>query len=203
LQLLQAEAGVTFHVISVVPAKADTVQGTLLVLNPDEEILKVTQDWAKPFVDERAVLAVLPRGGVPSRWTIKNPPNYVERAHALIGSTADTGRVRDVAGAARLFDETHKGKIAWRVVGRGQAGVIAAYAALFEPAIKEVVIVDPPVSHRDGPHFLNVLRVIDIPSALGALAPRPLTLINAKDEAFDRTALIYKAAGAADKFMRE
>ncbi len=202
LQLMQAEPGVTFHIISVVPAKEETKEGTLLVLNPDEEILKVTQDWAKPFVDERTVLAVLPRGGVPLRWTGNKTPNYVERAHVLIGSTVDTGRVRDVAGAARLFDERHKGKIAWRVVGRGQAGAIAAYAALFEPSIKEVVIVDPPSSHRDGPHFLNVLRVVDIPSALGLLAPRPLTLINAKDEAFDRTAQIYKTAGAPEKFQR-
>lgn len=212
LQPLQTDAGVTFHFITVVPPKVkkekddakdeETTEGTLLVLNPDEEILKVTQDWAKPFVDERAVVAVLPRGGVPLRWTGGKPPNYVERAHALIGSTVDTGRVRDVAGAARLFDERHKGKIAWRVVGRGQAGVIAAYAAMFEPSIKEVVIVDPPSSHRDGPHFLNVLRVVDIPSALGLLAPRPLTLINAKNEAFDRTAQLYKTAGASEKFQR-
>jgi len=39
--------------------------------------------------------------------------------------------------------------------------------------------------------------------ALGLLAPRPLTLINAKDKAFDRTAEIYKLAGAADKFQRK
>ena len=55
------------------------------------------------------------------------------------------------------------------------------------------------MSHRDGPHFLNVLRVLDIPEALGLLAPdMKLTLVgkNAKDKAFDRTAAIYKPAGA-------
>jgi hypothetical protein len=30
-----------------------------------------------------------------------------------------------------------------------------------------------------------------------------LTLINAKDPAFDKTAAIYKLAGAADKFERK
>jgi hypothetical protein len=90
-----------------------------------------------------------------------------------------------------------------RFVGYGKIGIIATYAALFEPSIAEVVIVDPPLSHRDGPIFLNVLRVLDIPEALGLLAPRPLTLINAKDKAFDRTAEIYKLAGAADKFQRK
>ena len=60
--------------------------------------------------------------------------------------------------------------------------------------------------HRGGPHFLNVLRVCDIPEALGLLAPDvKLTLVgkNAKDKAFDRTAALYKAAGVADKFKRE
>ena len=63
-----------------------------------------------------------------------------------------------------------------------------------------------PLSHRDGPHFLNVLRVLDIPEALGLLAPDvKLTLIgkNAKDKAFDKTAAIYELAGAKDKFKRE
>jgi hypothetical protein len=91
----------------------------------------------------------------------------------------------------------------WRIVGCGQAGILAAYAALFEPSIAEVIIVDPPTSHKDGPIFLNVLRVLDIPDALGMLAPRPLTLINARDKAFDRTAQIYKLAGAEAKFQRK
>ena len=91
-----------------------------------------------------------------------------------------------------------------RLIGRGQAGVIAAYAALFEPSVKEVVIIDPPASHRDGPIFLNVLRVLDIPEALGMLAPDvKLTLVNGKDKAFDRTAQLYKIAGAEDKFQRK
>ena len=82
--------------------------------------------------------------------------------------------------------------------------MLAAYAALFERSIKPVVIIDPPVSHKEGPYFLNVLRVCDIPEALGLLAPDvKLTLIGAKDAAFDRTAAIYKAAGTADKFVRK
>jgi hypothetical protein len=48
-----------------------------------------------------------------------------------------------------------------------------------------------------------VLRVLDIPDALGLLAPRRLTLVNAKDKAFDRTAEIYRLAGAADRLQRK
>ena len=39
--------------------------------------------------------------------------------------------------------------------------------------------------------------------ALGMLAPTPLTLIGAKDAAFDKTVEIYKAAGAGDKISRK
>ena len=84
-----------------------------------------------------------------------------------------------------------------------QANILAARAALFEPSIEEVVLIDPPASHKQGPHFLNVLRVLDIPEALGLLAPRKLTLINAKHRAFDRTAEIYRIAGAANKLTRK
>ena len=67
-----------------------------------------------------------------------------------------------------------------------------------------MVIIDPPKSHKEGPIFLNVLRVLDIPEALGLLAPNVrLTLINARDPAFDRTEQMYRLAGAADKLTRK
>jgi len=89
------------------------------------------------------------------------------------------------------------------VIGQGNNGIIAAYAALFEPSIKEVVVIDPPKSHKEGPYFLIVLRVLDIPDLLGLLAPTPLTIIGGNDPAFDRTAEIYRLAGAADKLKRK
>ena len=89
------------------------------------------------------------------------------------------------------------------LAGSGQAGILAAYAALFDPSIKEVVVINPPRSHKEGPYFLNVLRVLDIPEALGLLAPTPLTIIGGDDAAFERTAEIYRLAGAGDKLKRK
>jgi len=71
--------------------------------------------------------------------------------------------------------------------------------ALRAPAVAEVVVVDPLASHRDGPIFLNVLRVLDVPGALGLLAPRPLTLIGAKGDAWSLTRAPSERAGAATK----
>jgi hypothetical protein len=128
------------------------------------------------------------RGG----WTSKNPPNTIERSYALLGATADSDRVLQLMGGLSGTSV---------LVGQGRSGVIAAYAALLSGK-GEVVLVDPPASHREGPQFLNVRRVLDIPEALGCLAPRKLTLVNAKDPAFDRTVEIYRRAGAADKIER-
>ncbi len=164
----------------------------LIVLDQEDKTGAVP-DWARGIVGKDAVSLLKPRGG----WTRKNPPNTVERSMALLGTTVDAGRVWDVIAGARQAKE------ALFLAGRGQAGILAAYAALFEPSVQGVTVVDPPASHREGPQFLGVLKVMDIPEALGCLAPRPLTLVNARDAAFEHTAEIYKAAGVADRLERK
>jgi hypothetical protein len=106
--------------------------------------------------------------------------------------------VWDIAAVARHLN----GDGPIKVIGRSQAGILGAYAALFEPVIQEVVAVEPPASHTEGPIFLNVLRVLDIPDALGLLAPRTLTIVNAGNSAFDKTREIYSRAGAENKLRR-
>jgi dienelactone hydrolase len=177
----------------------------LIVLDPDEELAKLPE-WARGIVGGDSVLLLSARGLGPGAWTRDKFPNPVERSMALLGETVDGGRVWDVmVVAGRRAAEG----VRWRAAGRGRAGILAAYAALYQPAIEAVVAIAPPASHRPksegeeyGPPLLNVLRVMDIPEALGCLAPRPLTLIGAKDSAFDRTAAIYRLAGAADRFER-
>ncbi|AWM41246.1 Prolyl oligopeptidase family protein [Gemmata obscuriglobus] len=183
---------------------------TLLVLNPEEEPDQVESGWGNRFVNSALRVAVAPRGGFGSAWTRKNPPNTVERSFALLGRTADTGRVLDVMAVLSHWKKsvTDADKpLQVRVAGRGPAGVIAVYAAILAPGtVQEVVLIDPPVTHRDGPHFLNVMRVLDVPDALGLLAPTVrLTLAGerAKDKAFERTAAVFAAAGAKDKLKRE
>ena len=138
-----------------------------------------------------------PRGIGDTRWTTKNPPNTVSRSHVLVGRTVDTGRVYDVIATARQLREQHQ-ESRIEVIGEGAGAILAAYAALWEPDIDAVTMHQPAVTHMDtsAPQFLNVLRVADIPEVLGMLAPRALTIVSG-DEAFQKTAAIYKAAGAA------
>lgn len=140
-----------------------------------------------------------------TEWTKKSPPNYVERSHMLLGRTGDQGNVRDMIAIKKNIEEDiSRSKpmvFRWTFAGGGQNGIVAVYAALFDQTVAEVIVVSPPTSHKDGPHFPGILREIDIPDALGLLAPRPLTIIG-DDPAFDRTAEIYRLAGASDKLKR-
>jgi dienelactone hydrolase len=158
--------------------------------------------WAKAYLGEGGDVFVYPRGFGIYSYSRKSPPNYVERSHALLGQTVDEGRVRDIVEAAA----SSTGAPEWRIIGRGKNGVLGAYAALLygeKLNIREVVILRPPITHWDGPIFLNVLRTLDTPEGLGLLAPEiKLTLVDVKDKAFDRTAKLYKLAGAEKQFQR-
>jgi dienelactone hydrolase len=184
--------------------KVDDTSPLLIFLDTS---FNVPEKRAEPLVKENGkheLVFVIPIGQNPFTWswTKKSPPNYVERSHVLLGHTTDEGKILDFLESVRYLQKEW-GLKEIRIGGYGRDGILAAYAALLDPSITEVIIVDPPKSHKEGPYFLNVLQVLDIPDALGMLAPRKLTLINANDPAFDRVERIYKLAGAADKLTRK
>jgi hypothetical protein len=57
-----------------------------------------------------------------------------------------------------------------KLEARGAMAGVALYAALFEPAVTELELYDLPRSHMQGPHLLNVLRVVDMPQVLAMAA---------------------------------
>jgi len=178
---------------------------SLIVTSRDEAPDDAAAAFEEIIRDDYYAMVTGIRAGLDNRWTVKNPPNTIERSLALLGQTVESNQVRDVTSVIAHQDTWAKKADRMRVLGRGPSGVVGVYAVLFmRGPIDEVVILNPPSSHRDGPHFLNVDRVIDLPTALGLLAPDvKLTLIGAKDRAFDKTAEIYKLAGAGEKFTRK
>jgi dienelactone hydrolase len=177
-----------------IPGKENSTTCWIIALNP-EESLGTVPDWAKKTVGNDAVVLLAARGCGPLAWEDK-APFTIQRSLALLGRTVDSGRAADITS---FTEYTHHvaSNINWKIVGRGQMGVIAAYGAILAPqhCLSEIVVIDPPVSHRDGPIFLNVLRVLDISEALGLLAPRRLTIHTNQPDAFQRTSAIYRAAG--------
>lgn len=160
--------------------------------------------WLKPLADEQDGLYVCePRGVGDTRWTRKNPPNYVERAHYLLGRTVDSGRVWDLAATARYLNALAESRARVYLAGEGAGAVLSVYAALLEPEIAGVALWHPTASHMDAPALLNVLRVCDIPQAVGMLAPRPVWIYGMPADWHDAPGRIFKAAGATGKCVEQ
>jgi hypothetical protein len=114
-----------------------------------------------------------------------------------VGQTIDSMRLMDVIQAYRALAE-HPNVDTARITvsGKGISGGIAMYAAILEPRIHQVLLIDPPASHREGPIFLGILRHTDLPEAAALLAPRRLNFYNHMPAAFAYTRDVY---GVLDK----
>jgi hypothetical protein len=160
--------------------------------------------WLNNVAGEQdAVYVCEPRGSGGSGWTRKNPPNYVERSHYLLGRTTDSGRVWDLAATARHVRARHGDQAEVYLAGEGAAAVLAVYAALLESDVAGLVLYQPAATHmsESAPALLNVLRVCDLPEAVGMLAPRPVTLVSGAADWSPRTAAVYRSARAEGKFV--
>jgi pimeloyl-ACP methyl ester carboxylesterase len=129
----------------------------------------------------------------------------VERSHYLLGRTVDSGRVWDLAATAAYLRARHGERSPVCFAGEGGAAVLAVYAALLEPEVGGLVLFEAPGSHMEStaPVLLNVLRVCDVPEAVGMLAPRSVRLLGPVQEWSQRTAALYRSAGAGDRFAVE
>jgi hypothetical protein len=200
--LLSTEAPISIRMKPVRIPTAQTQRIWLYVCatNLDEP----SPSWLKDCLKEPdALYAVEPRGVGASRWTTKNPPNHVERSHYLLGRTVDSGRVWDIAAAARYLRAPYGEKTEVYLAGEASAAVLAAYAALLEPSIAGLALCRPPASHMDNsaPPLLGVLRALDIPQAIGLLAPRPVTLIKCPPQCGQTASELYRRAGAGDRLL--
>jgi len=180
------------------PAKGASAACWLIVLNEGDKD-EAVPEWAAGVVGDDASVVLSPRGVGPTETTIRKP-YYFRRCMPLLGRTIDSGRVWDILA---FVGAVKRPRTTWKVVGRGQAGILGAYAALFDDKLTEVVCLDPPATHDQGPYFLSVMRVLDIPDALGLLAPRRLVLRGASAKAFDKTAAYYRAANSGATLTRD
>jgi hypothetical protein len=183
--------------------RTPTQTGRVLLLVTGSDVNASPPVWLDGFVKENDALYVCePRGIGGTQWTRKSPPNYVERSHYLLGRTVDSGRVWDIIATARYLRVRHGDQSPVYLVGENASAVLAVYAALLEPDIAGLILSQPPATHMNesAPVLLNVLRVCDIPEAVGMLAPRPLTLVADQPNLTAKVATIYRAAGASDKF---
>jgi len=128
-----------------------------------------------------AFAAVAPRGVGPTRWTDATP--HTLRRFNLLGQTLAGQQVWDVRRAIATLGHVDgfAGVPRW-LQGKGQAAGLALYAGLFEADVARFDLWNLPGSHAEGPTFLNVRTILDMPQALALLAPRKVLLYVEKKE---------------------
>jgi hypothetical protein len=115
-----------------------------------------------------------PRGVEPGTWpSDPKMATQIRRRFMLLGQTLDSMRIWDIRCAAQAVKAlpTFK-KTPLHVRAQGEMGVNAGYAALFEPGIQKLKLEGLPASQEEGPDYLNVLRVWDLPQLWDALGER-------------------------------
>lgn len=145
-----------------------------------------------------AWMAVYPRGAGEVPWE-KTFWKSVLRNAMFVGHTVDSMRLMDVLAAfqaLRIQEGVDGERIT--IAGKGVAGILGLYAAILEPSVHQVVLIDPPASHGEGPLFLGVLRYTDLPEAAGLLAPRRLNFYARIPPAYEQTRAIYALYGKPD-----
>jgi dienelactone hydrolase len=150
---------------------------------PDEKAFTEAQEMFKRFKWGMAYVA--PRGVGPAAWdrTEKKQIQHRRRFY-LLGQTLEGMQVWDIRRAVQALRsvERMRGVPLWLQGERQMAGNVL-YASLFEPEVARLDLWHLPKSHREGPTFLNVLRVLDMPQAVAMAAERSQVRLYQRDAA--------------------
>jgi hypothetical protein len=150
------------------------VQRKLGAPEPNPDAVQKLKDEVNAALQEEgtAMAFFAPRGLGVDAW---NPPEkarqHLARRFMLLGQTADGMRVWDIRRAVEVLtslDPVQEAQIEVRASGR--MAVNALYAAVTSGGIDQLRLGQLPSSHRTGPDYLNVLRVLDIPQAVAMAA---------------------------------
>lgn len=143
----------------------------------EERGMLLKSKWAMAYVAPRAI--------GPQSWEqlSANKQTQLRRRLLLIGESLEGGQVWDVQqAAATLRAVPGFSRVPLWMQSQNIMAANTLYAALFIPDVKRLDLHGLPVSHREGPIYLNVLRHLDLPQA-AALAAEHSTLAIYADDA--------------------
>jgi hypothetical protein len=165
---------------------------------------------AEQFETIRRVLAtnnwvfvyVAPRGAGMTAWSgDARKQNQIRRRFMLLGQTLDGMRVWDIRcalQAVRSFRSLQG--VPLSVEASHDLALDALYASLFETGIAALELRRVPASHRDGPDYLNVMRVLDMPQAMAMAAERSqIRLFETDPNGWDYTVAVAQRLGWNEK----
>jgi dienelactone hydrolase len=189
------EPGVRIRVQRFVPKDAKGPRPLLLhVKRAGESLYSSDFDERLPLMDRASVLVVTPRFTEHSISAAEYTD--IERTAAWTGRTIASMQVWDTLRAvAWAIEEERIPAAEVSLFGRGDAGIVALYAALMDSRVRRVVLAEPPNSHWQSPALLNVLRITDIPEAAAAVAPGEVVFLRALPPGFEATRKQIERAG--------
>jgi cephalosporin-C deacetylase-like acetyl esterase len=195
-----SEEGITIRgLVRRAPKGADSLPGLLYIASDGDDPRAINALMIGVNRRNASVrMVVYPRGVGEVGWDKTFWKDTLRNAMHT-GRTVDSMRLTDVLAAVELLrkeDQVNASRI--MVMGKGVAAGLALYAAILDPRIQQVMLIDPPTSHVEGPHFLNVLRLTDLPEAAALLAPRRLNFYRRMPSAFEYTRQVYGLHGARD-----
>lgn len=126
------------------------------------------KELKKRIKDEGVAYAVFaPRGVVGANLN----DTELRRRYMLIGQTLDGMRVWDICCAVKALHSVDDiGDVPLAVEAEQGMAVNALYASLFVHEINTLQLHQVPSTQKDGPDYLNVLKVLDIPEAAAMAA---------------------------------
>ena len=195
--VFSSETGVPIRAQLLRP-KAHSKETPLLIYvkRPGDSIYFLDLDELLPVLGRYTVLILNPRlteQPIPRREYAE-----IERTAAWIGRTISAMQIWDILRSVEwVTSEEGLSPASITVYGKGEMGILALYAGLFDERIEGVILRDPPTSHQNGPALLNILRISDIPEVAAAFAPRRLIFVKNIPLAFDETQEVYKLYGSA------
>jgi dienelactone hydrolase len=198
----QTEPGVRIRAQLLTPKNRSSDAPLLLYVKRAVESFYASDvDELLPLMGRYTVLALNPR------WTEQplSPSDYtdVERTAVWVGRTMAAMQVWDILRAVEwAAREEQIPASSVSLYAKGELGVGALYAGLFDERIQQVILNDAPGSHWQGPALLNVLRVTDIAEVAGAFAPRRLVSLTKPPESFEHTRTIYRLQRATKQFVQ-
>ena len=129
--------------------------------------------WQTELANQHAALAFFaPRGIGLAAWSGGDERlTKIRRRFMLLGQTLDGMRVWDIRRAVQTLSVLPgMGSAKIKLHAEGSMGVNVLYAALFEPGVRELDLLNLPKSQMKGPDYLGVLKVTDIPEVTEAEA---------------------------------
>jgi cephalosporin-C deacetylase-like acetyl esterase len=181
------------------PSKSDSLlPGLLYIASKGEDPAAIRKTLHNARNEKAVAFIVYPRGIGEFSWD-KSVERATLRNAMHVGHTVDSLRLWDVlVGFEALLADPAVDPARVTVVGDGVSGILGLYAAILNPAIHQVLLLNPPSSHLEGPVFLGVLRHLDLPQAAALVAPRRVNFYSRMPAAYESLSHVYTLYGKSD-----